>query len=379
MEIHQPIQKTRKKPLMTTPRQRFLDYVRQVPNARPVVSPFLPHLPLVQNSLRRLDLPVSGDHFQDESALARALDYEPMFMCGCTDLIFPWREDPERSDDEWSVAVLQTSEGEWERRFSRRAGLFGDDSGFPVKTAADHRKLAAVCAQIETREPELRQYFRDFRSRVGEEGVIVIGHPHVTWLGYQISQPNMIFHAVDLPEDFARSMEAIYQASLVVFRIAMEEGIDFMSESGYGLEMISPEQFEAQDLPYTRQLADWTHERGGLFWYHNCGHTGRLIHSGQFDRLGVDLIETIAPPPEADNDLAESRRRLSPEICSKGNLSLILLRDGTADQVVQATREMVQATRGYPHIHSTADAVFAETPPENYIAFVRTAREEAEK
>jgi hypothetical protein len=201
----------------------------------------------------------------------------------------------------------------------------------------------------------------------------------VTWLGYQIGQRQMIFHAVDYPEAFARSMESIYRAALFVFQIAMEEGIDFMSESGYGLEMISPGQFADQDLPYTRRLADWTHARGGLFWYHNCGRTRQLIRSGHFNRLGADVVETVAPPPEGDNDLSDSRRYLDPAICTKGNLSLILLRDGTADQVEHATRQMVRAVREHRHIHSTADAVFAETPPENFATFLRAAREEADK
>jgi hypothetical protein len=150
-----------------------------------------------------------------------------------------------------------------------------------------------------------------------------------------------------------------------------------MSESGYGLEMISPAQFEAEDLPYTRALSDWVHARGGLMWYHNCGKTRELFRRGWFDELGADVIETVAPLPEGDNDLAESRRWLSPDVCSKGNLSLQLLRDGTVDEVVAATRAMVRAVRGYAHIHSTADAVYAETPVENYVAFLRVAREEA--
>ena len=364
---------------MVSPRQRFLDYVRRVPGARPVVSPFLPKPELVAKTLRYLGLSADGDAIDNEARLAREMDYEPMFMGGGSGMIFPWREDADRSDEEWSVAVIETPEGEWVRKSSRRVGLYGDESGFPVRTEEDHRKLAAVCEQVGEREEEIRGYFRDFRARAGEEGVIVIGHPHVTWLADNISQPNMIFHAVDFPEVFARSMEAIYQASLFVFEIAMEEGIDFMSESGYGLEMISPEQFGDQDLPYTRRLADWTHERGGLFWYHNCGQTRELIRSGQFDQLGADVIETVAPPPEGDNELGESRRCLDSSICSKGNLSLMLLRDGSAEEVEQATREMVRAVQGFPHIHSTADAVYEETPTENFVAFLRTAREEAEK
>ena len=365
---------------MSTPRQRFLDYVRRVPGARPVVSPFLPHGPLIDKTLEHLGLAADGDRFENESRLARELGYEPMFMCGGTNLIFPWKEDEGLSDDEWSVSVLDTPEGEWVRRVNRDKGMFGDETGFPVKTEADHRKLVAVCDRIRDQEKVIRTYFRDCRQRAGEEGVIVIGHPHITWLGYQIGQQNMIYHAMDYPEAYSASMEAIYRASLVLFEYAMDEGVDFMSESGYGMEMISPEQFAAQDLPYTRRLSDWVHERGGLMWYHNCGQTRKLIEAKYFDGLGCDVIETLAPPPDGDNhDLAASRRSLDPAVCSKGNLDLSLLRVGSVEEITRTTRDMVRAVEGFCHIHSTADTPFAETPVENFLAFVNTAREEADR
>jgi uroporphyrinogen-III decarboxylase len=88
------------------------------------------------------------------------------------------------------------------------------------------------------------------------------------------------------------------------------------------------------------------------------------------------VIETIAPPPEGDNDLAESRRMLDPSICTKGNLGLGLLREGTTDEIIIATKKIVDSVKGYNHIISTADAVYEETPLENFVAFIRTAREE---
>jgi uroporphyrinogen-III decarboxylase len=89
-------------------------------------------------------------------------------------------------------------------------------------------------------------------------------------------------------------------------------------------------------------------------------------------------LETVAPPPEGDNDdLGASRRFLDPTICTKGNLNLRTLRNGSVEDVVRETRAMVAAVRGYRHIHSTADAVLTGTPPENMVAFVRTAREAA--
>lgn len=362
--------------MSTSPRQRFVAYVRRVPGARPVVSPFLPDAKVVEATLRYLGLPGDGDEIESEIRLARALDYEPMFMTDCMGLIFPWKEDESRSDEEWIVSTISTADGEWQRRVSRRAQQWGDDEGFAVKREEDHETLVRVCTEIATREAEIRQYYRHFRQRVGEEGVIVIGHPQVHWLGMQISQRDMIFHYVDYRETFHRSMDAICEAARFVFRVAMEEGIDFMSDATLALEIISPPWFSIH-VPYLRSLADWAHEHGGLFWYHNCGMTRELILSGRFNEFNADVIETIAPPPEGDNDLGESRRYLDTSICSKGNLSLGLLRDGGVQEVIAETKRMVRGVRGCAHVHSTADAVLPGTPPENLVAFVQAAREES--
>ena len=58
-------------------------------------------------------------------------------------------------------------------------------------------------------------------------------------------------------------MEAVYQASLVVMSIALREGIDFMSDSSYGLEMTSPALFRSMDLPHIQRFAAWTHDAVG--------------------------------------------------------------------------------------------------------------------
>jgi uroporphyrinogen-III decarboxylase len=377
MESYQPVQQPEQpKRSHFSPRQRFLDYVRGVAGVRPIVSPFLPHPDVVMATLGDLGLAADpNDYIANEIRLSHALDYEPMFMTDCPGLLFPWQVDKTRSNPDWVISTIQTHRGEWLRRVSRGVGEWGDESGFPVQTEQDHTMLVQVCSEVGDREQEIRRYFRDFRRRVGEEGVIVIGHPHVTWLAYQIGQQNLIFHNHDYPDTFRRSMEAICEASLFIFGLALEEGADFTSDGTYGLEMTSLARFDAQDLPYLQRFVDWTHARGELFWYHNCGITCDMIRTGRFNQFQPDVLETIAPPPEGDNDLAESRRHLHPAICSKGNLSLHTLREGTVEDVIRETRAMVTTVRGHKHIHSTADAVLLGTPPENLIAFVRTAQE----
>jgi hypothetical protein len=329
---------------MTSPRQRFLNYVRRVPGATPIVSPFLPKPELLEKTLRYLKLPVHGDPILDEISLSHALDYEPMFMTDLSSLFFT----------------------------PAPGGILPE-----IRSEADLRKLIAQCERVGENEAEIHRYYREWRDKVGDEGVIVIGHPQIPWLSAQVKQEEMVYIEADYPQAYRDCLEAIFQAATYVFEIGMQEGIDFMSEGGYGLEMVSPRWYEAYDLPYISRLSGWTHAHGGLFWEHNCGKTRELIRRGYFNLLGADVLETISPPPEGNNDLAEARRLLDPAICTKGNLSLILLRDGKVEDIIQATRKMVQAVQGFAHIHSTADAVFAETPAENFVAFLRTAREEA--
>ncbi len=363
--------------MTTTARQRFLHYVRDPASSPPIVSPFLPHPDVINATLASTRLPVTDDPVANEIRLAQHLGYEPMFMTDCSGLIFNWRIDESRSDGVDVVRTIDTERGEWVRRSPRVEMPWSDESGCPVNTPHDHAMLVSACDQIDDRNDELRMYFRTWREKVGENGVIVLGHPHPAWLGYQISPSQIFYQWTDDREVYLRSMEAVFRASLKVMAIAVEEGIDFMSDSSYGLEMTSPALFASMDLPYIRAFAQWTREHDSLFWYHNCGFTRQLIKDGTFNTLGADVIETIAPPPEGDNDLAESRRCLDPGICSKGNLNLQILRDAAPEQISREVRNMVHAVRGFAHIHSTADAVLPGTPPENFITFVNTARDAA--
>jgi len=354
-------------------RERFLSYVRSDKN-EPIVSPFLPDPDVIKNTLAFLGMGSGEDYIKNEIRLSKELDYEPMFMTEFSSLIFPWQEDKMKSDELYKICTIHTSKGEWQHKFPKDEMPWSDTADHPIKSEKDHANFVLVCEQIGDRDKEIRNYFRDFRNRVGDGGVVVAGHPHPSWLGYQVSPQAIYYQWNDFPKTYKKSMDAFFEASKFVMLIAIEEGIDFMSDSSYGLEMTSPQLFRVMDLPYIHGFSKFAHERDSLFWYHNCGFTHRLIKDGSFNSMGADVIETIAPPPEGDNDLAESRKFVDPKICTKGNLNLNLLRDGTPDQIRTETEEMIKAVSGYKHILSTADAVLPGTPPENFIAFVRSAR-----
>lgn len=363
------------RPAPGTARARFLDYVRDPATHRPPVSPFLPKPDVLEDALRHLGLTPTGDAVSDEIALAGAVDYEPMFMVGCTQFIFAWEADEAASDAESVLYTLETDAGTWTKRLPRGMGMGSTEASFPVQTEADHAFFQAACRDVGSREAAMRAFFRQWRRKVGDDGVIVIGHVNPYWLSHQVGQATWFLHWHDFEDQYRRSMHAVYEASLLIFQVAMEEGFDFMSASGLGLEMTSPELFCAMDVPCLRDYARWTHDRGGLFWYHNCGRTRRFFDEQVFSSIEADVLETVAPPPAGDNELAAARRALAAASCTKGNLDLGRLRDGTEAEVVADTRDMVEATRGTAHIHSTADAVLSGTPPENLLAYLRTARQ----
>ena len=84
---------------MTSPRSRFLDKVRHLPGAAPIVSPFLPKPELLEKALRHLHLPVRQEPVADEIRLARALNYEPMFKTDLGGLIFPQASPAQTEED----------------------------------------------------------------------------------------------------------------------------------------------------------------------------------------------------------------------------------------------------------------------------------------
>jgi uroporphyrinogen decarboxylase len=73
------------------------------------------------------------------------------------------------------------------------------------------------------------------------------------------------------------------------------------------------------------------------------------------------------------HDLRAARQQY-PDLVFQGNVDEELLRDGTPDQVRQATRMCLQAGEGHRHVLNLSHGVDRATPPENFAAFVEAAK-----
>jgi uroporphyrinogen-III decarboxylase len=92
--------------------------------------------------------------------------------------------------------------------------------------------------------------------------------------------------------------------------------------------------------------------------------------------LGCRALESLTPPPNADGDLAEAKRRVGDRLVLVGNIDQInLLRTGAPEEIERAVRAAVEAGMpGGGFVLSTADHLYDETPIKNVELAVRAAR-----
>ena len=61
--------------------------------------------------------------------------------------------------------------------------------------------------------------------------------------------------------------------------------------------------------------------------------------------MGIDLFETLSPPPVGNvADLAEARKIIDPKICTRGNVGLDILLNGSETEIEQETIKVLEET-----------------------------------
>jgi len=91
----------------------------------------------------------------------------------------------------------------------------------------------------------------------------------------------------------------------------------------------------------------------------------------------LTVIDPLEPPPMGDCDLADLKRRYGGRLVLKGNLHTtdVVLR-GTPETVAAAARRAIDdAAEGGRFILSTGDQCGRDTPDDNLLAMIATARE----
>ncbi len=180
----------------------------------------------------------------------------------------------------------------------------------------------------------------------------------------------------DFPERCLAMMEKIVKIDSRLFQAVAAGGADFIFLGAPAAEMLSPRMYEELIVPYSKRVTTAAHEAGLLIYSHICSPIEPFLTMGYYNQMGIDLFETLSPPPVGNvASLKDAMNKLDDKICTRGNIGLDVLLNGTPEEVKQKTIEVLEATAGRKHIVAASDYLFYNTPEENVRMMADTVKE----
>ncbi|MEN6383842.1 MAG: uroporphyrinogen decarboxylase family protein [Phycisphaerales bacterium] len=188
-----------------------------------------------------------------------------------------------------------------------------------------------------------------------------------------LSVDNLAMLAMLESNHYRCTCDLIRDINIEMVKAVFACGADFVFLGSSGAEMLSPQLYEEFIIPDSQLISKAAHNAGGLIYSHICSPVEPFLSRGFYNRMGIDLFETLSPPPVGNvDDLRKARQILSPGICTRGNIGLDILLNGTLEQIEEQTLKILDATNGYKHMIAASDYLFYDIPLENVKTVVST-------
>ncbi len=244
-----------------------------------------------------------------------------------------------------------------------------------VKSRAD--LAAARCLLPDPRRADFAAYFRQV-EQVGENGLVQLNvHSALNHrAGEMVSTEDLMMLYYDDHAFLAELLDIGHQQQLAEIGAALEAGVRHFFLNWYYNSMStgwSPAFWTEFFQPQLREACDLIHGAGGTVDYYDDGRCMAIIDL--LADAGIDVLETLTPPPVGDVDLAVAKRRIGDRVCLKGYTDLIyVLKMGTPDLVERTVRDAIAVAGPTGFILGTSDSIRDGTPIENVRAYVAAAR-----
>jgi uroporphyrinogen-III decarboxylase len=140
--------------------------------------------------------------------------------------------------------------------------------------------------------------------------------------------------------------------------------------------IVGPDFFDQYILPFEKRLIDTVKAAGKFVLYHNCGNA-RLLQASYL-KMGIDIWETVAAPPQGDNDLKTAKEFFGDKLTLSGNLDQVdFLKRASLEEIDQEVTKLMQTGKpGGRYIFATSDYLEKNTPLENVKKVIEVAKRE---
>lgn len=223
----------------------------------------------------------------------------------------------------------------------------------------------------------VEEHVRSCRRLIGEENALDIQWAMQPYeiLGFPSTADTAILATV-VEDQFRRITDKVLRLDEKLLRAA--GGSDFVFLGGPGSEMISPKYYENFMVPYSKMVTDMAHAQGLMIYSHICSPIEPMLTMGYDNQMGIDLFETLSPPPVGNvQSIEDAFSKLSMEICTRGNIGLDALLKETPEQIYEKSWHILEMAKqmGRKHILAASDSLFYETKVENVHAMCRAVRD----
>jgi len=371
-----------------TPRERLLKVLRgEIPDCVPVAPDFSNMIPCKLTNMPFWDIYLHERMPLHEAYIrcARYFNIDSV-MDGYFDLQFPeelaafpdWKQAIVKKTDDMLVTQNYYFENS-KRIWHDRVTVY-----YPKNPPAGQIKpemigLAPIPTKFEDFEPENKsdkspEGFKKAKELLGEQGLIGV------WAIYSsvLNNEEQIFDYYDNPEKYEKiAIQRIANAEKRFERIMqMDVKPDFICVGGSGtLVFQSVEIFRELALPAVKRICVLAKEAGIFTQMHSCGPEKELVRI-MAEETDLSIIDPLEIPPMGDCDLKELKKRYGGKLVLKGNLHTTdVMLNGSVQDVIDASKKAIDdAAEGGGFILSTGDQCGRDTPFENLLAMIETAR-----
>jgi hypothetical protein len=306
--------------------------------------------------------------------MARTFGWDPLFYAAikfpAKDIsLEPVVETARKGDKTYKTTTIHTPLGDL-ARIEESSGVTQRCIKDYLENESDYEKMLWYTLQMQDfqRDAALADG-KKLREAAGDLGMIG------TWVSPSVSLvdiQSLFYHMMDYPGAFERLRVAQKELLRRQLEVYKDAGFDFLFYCIPGTDTGSPGFYrEHMQAEIRDTMAWWRSTRGGFTLWHSCGHVKAFLEQGLYNETPPEILETLSEPPVGNiPSLSWARRRLDPQIITKGNIPLDILLNGSPDDVREAVRRVKSATAGYRHITGLSDNILNGTPAANLRAYV---------
>ena len=160
-------------------------------------------------------------------------------------------------------------------------------------------------------------------------------------------------------------------------RVSIEKGVRHFYANWYYNSLStgwSPRIWKEVFAPQLKEMTSAVHKAGGTVNLYDDGKCMGIIEL--LAECGIDVLQTLTPPPVGDVDLAEVKRRIGDRVCLMGYVDLLyVIQMGTPELIDRTVKQAIEtAAPGGGFILGTSDSIRDGTPFENVQAYFDAAR-----